>query len=379
MMVKPKLLSLLPFLVATARASSAQGREEFASALPQEELQSLCRRHPTWNNSDGTIDYERCKDALGFELFEKDFLSNNPPEFRGGRKAPWFQNMENCMAEKSKNRPREFQSETTPAEPTVSALYPDKHSPTLAVVDFALSDEEAATFQDLRDCVKHNHPRQFVRRSFAGPGDDFEQEGGNDATFVGGFVQLFAPGVAAKLCETARVAWKKSEWFKIEDGDVPFQFDPCKMGMRTTEYLSYDPSGWSALGGHTDIGTMYTILLLLSDPSEYKGGEFFMKPWDWGGEEQHLKLVFKPKRLQALVFLSDLEYHGVQRITEGTRRALAVEIWPYANAPLGVNRPQTFEFEHYLDTGSWEGTQSYDGYFSNDPKTREIYYYEGEE
>jgi hypothetical protein len=73
----------------------------------------------------------------------------------------------------------------------------------------------------------------------------------------------------------------------------------------------------------------------LADPNDYDGGEFTLFPD--GVETPSTKISIKPKRLSAIVFLSEFT-HGVESCTPG-RKMLTNELWRYDDTPVFVNRP----------------------------------------
>ena len=83
------------------------------------------------------------------------------------------------------------------------------------------------------------------------------------------------------------------------------------------------------------LGSDYTVLVALADPNDYDGGEFTLFPD--GVETPTTKISIKPKRLSAIVFLSEFT-HGVESCTPG-RKMLTNELWRYDDTPVFVNRP----------------------------------------
>ena len=83
------------------------------------------------------------------------------------------------------------------------------------------------------------------------------------------------------------------------------------------------------------LGSDYTVLVALADPNDYDGGNFTLFPD--GVETPTTKISIKPKRLSAIVFLSEFT-HGVESCTPG-RKMLTNELWRYDDTPVFVNRP----------------------------------------
>ncbi len=361
-LLAPVVYGLLLFSVESPVAAEGD-------ALSNEDLLELCRLYPSWSDADNkNISWENCSQAWSYLPYEykEDLLRDAPEEYQGDE---WFKAMETCMAEKAKERRQKYASGHVPEavpDPYVPQIFPDEDQPVLALIENALNEEEAATFVDLSRCVKQHHKRQYVRRSFAdeNAGETVQETGGNDCTFVGGFIQLFAPGVMAQMCRVFLAAHERTEWYNLED--TSFQADPCMMGMRTVELLDYSPHGYSHVGGHEDIHTVYTIIVALSDRDDYGGGEFYIQPTSWGATESRARIVVKPDRLQALMFLGE-EHHGVQRILSGKRQVMAIELWKYGDTPVGVNRPQVHEYMRFRETGTYAGQECYEGSRNVDP------------
>lgn len=364
---------ILVSLVLLLRPSAGEEEEEGDDYSDEEQLE-LCRLYPTWQDDDNeNISWERCSEAWGYVPYEnkEDLLRDAPEEYQGEE---WYEDMEACMAEKAKERRQEYASMESfddSEEPYVSEIFPSEDEPVLALIEYALSEEEAATFVDLSHCVKEHHSRQYVRRSFAdeSSGETVQETGGNDCTFVGGFLQLFAPGVMAQMCRVFRAAHQRTEWYNLEEEGIPYKKDPCTIGMRTAEHLQYSPHGYSHVGGHEDIHTVYTIVVALADKENYGGGEYYIQPKAWGASESQGRIVVKPDRLSALMFLGE-EHHGVQRILSGKREMIAIELWAYGDTPVGVNRPQVYEYEKFQRTGSYKGTACYEGFRNVDPNKK---------
>jgi len=195
----------------------------------------------------------------------------------------------------------------------------------------------------------------------------FEQStGGNEVTFLAPFLQLFTPGVAQRVATLAHFAWAEAEWEELELEDTEEFDDPRTLGIRTSEYLEY--SGGGSLGVHTDVESVYTVLVALSDPESYKGGEYFLELNEKDGEHKEEKddpksggqnygaykessgrkrIDVKPARLSALVFPSEL-LHGVKPIASGTRNTFATEFWVHDDLPFGELRAGHADWEELM-------------------------------
>jgi hypothetical protein len=216
-------------------------------------------------------------------------------------------------------------------DPVATAMHRDKNGNVVAVeISSALSEWEGASTRVLARDVRKNTmiaKTQFVNRSFG------QGKGGNDCTYLAPLLQAFLPTVAAKVVDTARLAWKVAGW---KDLDYP---DPRSLGIRTSEHLSYN--GWRSLEAHKDVGSVYTTMVALVEPQTYDGGEFFVNNLYFEPTD------IKPDRLSAVVFLSDTT-HGVRPITKGTRETFVTELWENDDSPLGLNRPTPERWEEYI-------------------------------
>jgi predicted 2-oxoglutarate/Fe(II)-dependent dioxygenase YbiX len=158
---------------------------------------------------------------------------------------------------------------------------------------------------------------------------------------MAGYLQVLAPGVAAQAVEVARLAWLEAKW---NDYDYA---DPAHMGLRTIEHLQYNGGG--QLGAHRDSESAITVVVALSDPDDYDGGEYVLYTPNESSELQRIKL----DRLSALVFLSSEVLHGVAPITGGVREMLAVELWNEDDVPYDGRRPNVQSFhEQWLNDAS---------------------------
>jgi hypothetical protein len=211
-----------------------------------------------------------------------------------------------------------------PPEPEIIGLYPSPEDPVAVIVKNAFHSSEGMALEDLKRCIQKHHGRSLVEhRPFAYGVDGQEHKGGNDCTFLGGFLQFFAPGVAAQVKRVGHLAWETAQWGDMEmdhysGTNKPYK-DPMKAGIRTSGHLSY--KGWDELGPHSDSESLYTVLLHLSSPLDYDGGEIYMYPHNRPHTDKE-RLLVKPDRYSALVFLSD-ENHGVQKISNGLRQTVS--------------------------------------------------------
>jgi len=235
----------------------------------------------------------------------------------------------------------------------------------MAIVENALNEHEADAVQALAECNRRYAPMTFETRDFSNSG------GGNDVTYLAGFLQMVVPGVAYSVLKTAKTVWEAAGWSKDErtfppvdaehnpDGTWTSKYsskwcpDPIQeCGIRTTEHLSYDR--WKGLGFHDDTGSDYTVLVALSDPSDYEGGNFSICMQ--GDEDCTEKVSVRPKKLSAVVFLSEFS-HGVEEIKSEGRRTFASELWRYGDVSAFEMRPTPEDY--VLGYDDYEGEEAY--------------------
>jgi hypothetical protein len=193
----------------------------------------------------------------------------------------------------------------------------------------------------------HNNKleKHLEHRSFG------DGKGGNDCTYLAPLLQVVCPDVATRVVEIASLAWSAASWDDPNENNNNSDSnnknacyychpDPTSLGIRTSEHLSY--KGWRSLEAHKDIGSIYTIMISIKDPTEYQGGEFFINNSLF--ESTNVKL----QQLSAIVFLSDTTIHGVRPITSGHRESFVTELWTNEDSPIGLCRPTVEEWEDYI-------------------------------
>ena len=206
------------------------------------------------------------------------------------------------------------------------------------MIENALTEQQAFALQALADCVRQILPAElpfFEAREFGDGYVDpteygmYNVQGGNYVNFLQGLLQRYLPGVAASIYAAAQMAYYDRNWEAI--GFPP----PFSLGIRTAEYLHYKRTG--KLGTHTDTGSVFSISLALSESHTYGGGYFQLETND---------ALFKVPRRSAIVFFSET-HHSVTEITEGERKVFVVELWEDQDAPVGLPRPSTPQFEEH--------------------------------
>lgn len=135
-----------------------------------------------------------------------------------------------------------------------------------------------------------------------------------DVTFLqtGGFFELEAPDLAAKLAALARSVGDRAGWTRDADD----------LHIRVAEYhKQVSPCHCLPDTRHYDADSLVTIDLMLSIPgSDFAGGEFRTL------EEGGLLREHTFGQGDALVFASH-KFHSVAPVTHGRRRVLVLELW----------------------------------------------------
>ena len=100
-------------------------------------------------------------------------------------------------------------------------------------------------------------------------------------------------------------------------------------------------SGTVSLGWHVDEPSAVTALLMLSDTSEYTGGDL-----------EHIVngevLQARPKRDELLVYRSH-QPHRVTALRSGKRQAIALEFW-HVQGPSGMHPTRRASLDHNISS-----------------------------
>lgn len=239
----------------------------------------------------------------------------------------------------------------------------------LVEIENAMSPVHAKAIRVLRDCVRVTFPHLYesrpmyqvyrveetasekVKQNMGGKnpfrhviGSRWQNSDpphlGNNPTHLNSIISIFLPDVVDELYNALQAAFDAAGWVGMVVRDElmgmhrsssPSAFAlPKDVGMRACEYLTYD--GFDNLMEHTDgFASVVVLSLVLSDPSEYDGGEFYITD-DLG--ETHF---IKPKnKNSAIFFLGGTYKHGVSKLS-GQREALSAEFWYYPDLPFGSN------------------------------------------
>ena len=213
---------------------------------------------------------------------------------------------------------------------SISPAFTMKKMEPVILIDRFIDKVDINDIQVLCDFVKQKYPSQFENRSFEKmrvnyDGDEviidesvsYEKENGNSVLFIEGYMQEHLPSLLEHIMKIISEAAIFGKWH-------PY---PRHLGIRCIESLLYSSSG--QLSFHTDSGSIFTIVIMLSDPSasggDFTGGDFIIQH---GGCSIRIPL----KQGEAVMFDSNA-LHGVDVIT-GKRKVLVLELWPFEDSGI---------------------------------------------
>ena len=212
--------------------------------------------------------------------------------------------------------------------------------------------------------------------------------GGNDVVFLEGILQSTMPNLTSHIlhCITHAI-----------DHVAHWSPHPIQLGIRCVESLLYEPHGQLKL--HTDSESIYTVVIMLSDPTTttttetnesivrdngvvvadedldyFTGGDFVIEQYkttittptptatteakkiddcsttskSHSTQQQQASLLLlraSPRQGDAIIFDSN-SLHGVDTILSGRRRVLVLELWPFDSADEGDLRPSRSAYSH---------------------------------
>lgn len=220
--------------------------------------------------------------------------------------------------------------------------------------------------------------------------------GGNDVVFLEGILQSTMPNLTSHIlhCITHAI-----------DHVAHWSPHPYQLGIRCVESLLYEPHGQLKL--HTDSESIYTVVIMLSDPTTtetnessgaddqhnnsivrdngvvvadedldyFTGGDFVIEQYkttittptptttteakkiddcsttsksqSTQQQQESLLLLLRasPRQGDAIIFDSN-SLHGVDTILSGRRRVLVLELWPFDSADEGDLRPSRSAYSH---------------------------------
>ena len=236
--------------------------------------------------------------------------------------------------------------DTNGSIPTVTKIHKNQYGTCVAVeVQCAITTDDVQTIRSLAAIIQSTTTLSSLRRSRNfGKG-----KGGNDCTYLAPLLQKYCPSIIEKVVTVANLAYDAASWDRLA---YP---SPFTLGIRTSEHLSYQNNGqWEYLQPHKDIGSIYTIMIALVDPTEYEGGEFYVIPDSQQSPNVLSSSIdISPSLCQATVFLSET-LHGVRPILGpvggkgndkgGGRITFVTELWEYDDSPLFMCRPTIEEW-----------------------------------
>jgi len=252
----------------------------------------------------------------------------------------YYDVMELCLKNKQSeptllNEETQSQQAQQKQQPMIVDTVQDTNNRTVLVeISNAITPSQAQSVKDLAACTRQYFPPRFDERAFEDSG------GGNDVTFINILLQLFLPDLATSMDYVTKMAYDHAEWGRLRTLTLTKLPEPITCGLRTSEYLDYGK--FKGLGGHSDAGSLYTVLFALSNPKMYKGGEYYVRPQD---DEEQVYYYFKPRQYSVIVFLSDT-YHGVTDIESGVREMFTNEYWEFDDPPWHSSlRPNTDDMD----------------------------------
>ena len=224
-----------------------------------------------------------------------------------------------CVESKIKN----IQTETKDRKEALSF----EHIPTRPYIAFsnAFDDEDITHLLILSACVKEfSDEENSIERKFGNKtGEETAYDaGGNNVTFIGGYISAILPELDSRIRDVA------SESTEVAN----YRPHPQHLGIRCAEILEYGPGGELKL--HVDSDSIFTLIFMLSDSSDYDGGSFFIE--DRSDDTLHYEL--KAPKYGGFLFDSNVN-HGVDKLNSGKRLVMAVEFWPFEDISPDDARP----------------------------------------
>ena len=298
---------------------------------PRGHVPRECRENPSWP---GPLQ-ETCSKATGWSP-SLNFPSWVDEKIYWEETFQFTAELTNCLNHRmdSWSRKQQCHEDVDDAilRPAIVGSYKNENGDSVLLqVNHALSEAEAYSVKALSECVREFMPDHIKHRAF-------EIGGGNDVVYMASLLQKFLPGVASQLSSILHMAHTE---VGVLNNPPLFFPDPSTLGIRTTEHLSYKEFQ-EGLGIHTDTGSVFTLLVALTDPRDFDGGHFFLYLAGVG------EVLFKTPRLSAFIFLSDT-FHGVKPIPRGHRETFATEYWIYPDALAHETRPNEVSYEYYME------------------------------
>mmetsp|Transcript_28896 Transcript_28896/g.29230 ORF Transcript_28896/g.29230 Transcript_28896/m.29230 type:complete len:349 (-) Transcript_28896:103-1149(-) len=202
-----------------------------------------------------------------------------------------------------------------------------ERDPVIKIDSVILDDIDIQNIVLLTQCVRDLRYNRVEDRKFDNLVTGYG--GGNNVTYMTGIMQEVAPDFVNRVLEVVSIATEQAGW----------RPHPYHLGIRCVETLQY-PAGGELLM-HVDGDSIYTVMLMLSDPASFTGGEFVITKElfdETTSEREEIELVVMPEKGGGVVFDSEA-LHGVYPIESGERTVLIFELWPYEDSDSGHVRP----------------------------------------
>ena len=189
-------------------------------------------------------------------------------------------------------------------------------------IDALFQQRDVQFLYRLHVCLQEIDKHRYLNRSFYGP--QGENVPGNVVMYLSGILEDFAPSLYHKIVKSSDMAVRLNKWIKLD-------VRPSLLGVRCIEIISYDASTkpTPGLGGHTDTGSVYTMIAMLSNETDFVGGRLMV-----GNRGDFFDLGFG----NAVLFHSEI-LHAVTPVIQGKRNVFSIEFWKEPTASWGSMRP----------------------------------------
>lgn len=148
------------------------------------------------------------------------------------------------------------------------------------------------------------------------PNDEIK---GHTVTYLDRIFNRYAGSVYTKMMDFCKSVDRKMKWDLLEEDSYQ---------TKCIEYIQYQQKG-DNLGWHCDMGSLVTIVIMLSSPSEYEGGSFQCRKLKKGYDGKYIEgqAVDVPlNKGDIVVFASDKCNHRVTDLIKGKRTVLVMEL-----------------------------------------------------
>jgi len=129
-----------------------------------------------------------------------------------------------------------------------------------------------------------------------------------------------APHIISTLLNVAKCAWQQENWSGIGGPLEAITGGVDSLSIRMIEHWHYEIGSGLFDPVHYDMDSVLTIVVMLSDRSEFDGGDFQTN------EPSGDMLVHPLQQGDAICFVSH-KYHCISPITRGVRKTLVMELW----------------------------------------------------